>query len=134
MVIYFLCVVFAVVISFLLFPDHIIITKLSLVPIVGILSLAFQAAQCRSLARGESEWDLNYQGYSARETDKSKTRIAMKWHSLCKTAVIPLLFVLIFFFDGTVKSIATVAIYILSHLPIRLLVKWECSKSQEKTK
>ncbi len=123
MTIYLIISLLAVVISVFVFFESLTISALSIVPTVIIVLSALQAAIFNSSANKENDRTDNT-AFSANEIDCKAVKLGMKYHALCKLAIIPLLFIFVLYFGTAVKIAIPIIIYILSFLPVRLLVKY----------
>ncbi len=123
MTIYLITSLLATVISAFIFFESLTISAFSLVPIVIIALSAFQAVIFNSSAKEENNRTDNT-AFSTHEIDHKAAKLGMKYHALCKLAIIPLLFIFVIYFDTAWKLFLPLFIYILSYLPVRLLVKY----------
>lgn len=114
-----------------LFPlwNHVNIHALSIAPIVLMLVSLLQISVFRSYAKPDTTIDNTM--YSSREVDQEAYRIGMKYHSLCKLIILPLFFALIFYGSGILKIALAAAVYLLSFLPVKILVRREQKKEND---
>ncbi|MBO5938537.1 MAG: hypothetical protein J6Q82_03450 [Clostridia bacterium] len=125
----YLCVSLgAIVCSLIPFWSLINIHALSLAPIVLIFVSLLQISIFRSYAKPDAELPTDSTSYTTREVDKVAYRIGMKYHSLCKLAILPPLCALIVYGSGILKIALAVAFYLLSFLPVKIFVRWEQKK------
>ena len=115
-----------------MFPlwNYVNIHVLSLAPLVLMLVSLLQISVFRSYAKPDSELPTDSTSYSAREVDREAYRIGMKYHSLCKMAILPLLCALIFYGSGLLKIVLAAVLYLLSFLPVKFLVRLEQKKGK----
>ena len=125
MTIYFLVSFGAIVCSLIPFWSLINIHALSFAPLVLIFVSLLQISIFRSYAKPDAELPTDSTSYTTREVDKVAYRIGMKYHALCKMAILPPLCALIFYGNGIFKITVSVALYLLSFLPVKFLVRWE---------
>lgn len=132
MVVYFIISILVICFSGLVFFENIVINGLSLLPIILALISFLQAMIFKSYASGDEE-DLptDNTAYSFIEIDKKSYRSGMKWHYVCKMAVIPLLLLFVVYFSAVYKVILSILIYVLSYIPVKLLVKLERNKKNK---
>ncbi len=122
----YLCIsLVAIVCSLVPFGEYVHIQSLSLAPIVLIFVSLLQISIFRSYAKPDAELPTDSTSYTTREVDKVAYRIGMKYHALCKMAILPPLCALIFYGNGIFKITVSVALYLLSFLPVKFLVRWE---------
>jgi len=122
----------ALLISLLFLWNYVNIHVLSLAPLVLIFVSLLQISVFRSYAKPDAElWRTDNTMYSSREVDQEAYRIGMKYHSLCKMAILPLLCALIFYGSGILKILLAVAVYLLSFLPMKFFVRWEKKKGKK---
>ncbi len=93
MTIYLIISLLAIAISAFVFFESLTVSAFSLVPIVIIALSAFQAVIFNSSAKEENDRTDNT-AFSTHEIDCKATKLGMKYHALCKLAIIPLLFIL----------------------------------------
>jgi hypothetical protein len=122
----------ALLISLFLLWSYVNIHVLSLAPLVLIFVSLLQISVFRSYAKPDTElWTTDNTMYSSREVDQEAYRIGMKYHSLCKLSILPLLCALIFYGSGILKILLAVAVYLLSFLPVKFFVRWEKKREKE---
>ena len=122
----------ALLISLFLLWSYVKIHVLSLAPLVLIFVSLLQISVFRSYAKPDTElWTTDNTMYSSREVDQEAYRIGMKYHSLCKLSILPLLCALIFYGSGILKILLAVAVYLLSFLPVKFFVRWEKKREKE---
>ena len=132
MAVYFIVSILVICVSFFAFFENVVINGLSLLPIILVLISFLQAMIFKSYACGDEE-DLptNNTAYSFIETDKKAYRSGMKWHYVCKMAVIPPLLLFVVHFSSIYKVILSILIYVLSYIPVKFLVKLEQNKKNK---
>ena len=121
----------AILLSLFPFWSYVSIQVLSLAPLVLIFVSILQISIFRFYAKPDAELPPDNTSYSSREIDKEAYRIGMKYHSLCKMAILPLLCALIFYGSGILKILLAVAVYLLSFLPVKFFVRWEKKKGKK---
>ena len=116
-----------------LFPlwSYVNLHVLSLAPLVLIFVSLLQISVFRSYAKPDAELPFDNTMYSSREVDKVAYRIGMKYHFLCKMAILPPLCAFIFYGSGILKIVLAVAVYLLSFLPVKFFVRWEQKRGKE---
>ena len=130
MTIYFVVSLLGLLISVFLLWSYVNIHVLSFAPIVLIFVSLLQISIFRSYAKPDAELPTDSTSYTTREVDKVAYRIGMKYHSLCKMAILPPLCALIFYGSGILKITLAVVLYLLSFLPVKFLVRWEQKKGK----
>ena len=130
MTVYFAVSLLGLVISLFPFWSYVNIHTLSLAPIVLMFVSLLQISMFRSYAKPDAELPTDSTSYTTREVDKVAYRIAMKYHSLCKLVILPPLCALVFYGNGIFKISVSVALYLLSFLPVKFLVRWEQKKGE----
>ncbi len=123
MTIYLIVSILAIIVSVFIFFDSIIISSGSICPIVLIGLSILQAIIFKS-EYNEPKDHTNATNYSTREMDYEVLRLSMKYHTLTKIAIIPLLCVFIIYFNTVIKIAVPICIYLLSFFPVPLLVKY----------
>lgn len=120
MSVYYIVSLLGLFLSALLFREQIIISGVSLFPIIIALISVIQSIIFKSNINCDSNDNT---AFSLREIDYESYRVSIKWHYLCKSIIVPILMVFVIFFNNVLKIIMPVSIYFISYLPIRLLVK-----------
>ncbi len=123
MTVYLIVSLLAIALSAFIFFESLTISAFSLVPIAIIVLSVFQAVIFNSSANEENGRTDNT-AFSTHEIDHKAAKLGMKYHALCKLAIIPLLFIFILYFGTALKLALPLIIYILSYLPVRPLVKY----------
>ncbi len=120
MTIYLIISILATIASVFIFFENIIVSSGSVCPLFLIGLSILQAVIFKSEKRDHT----NETNYSIQELDYESINLSMQYHALTKIAIIPLLCVFIIYFDTAYKIAVSMGIYLLSFLPVRLLVKF----------
>ncbi len=121
MAIYFISSLSATAISILFLHDLMVFNASSAIPIALIVISLLQSVVFSSISKQKFD-PTNATSYSLSEVDYKKATTAMKYHSLVKLAIVPLMCPFIIYFNGIVKAVASLCIYILSYLAVRPLI------------
>lgn len=125
MVLYYILSFLVIFISLFVFHNHIIIGSGSWVAIILVLVSILQSFVFKSFTKNEEVHLVNNTAFSLYEMDLKLYQIGMKWHYRFKLIIVPILCIFILYFEDLWKILLSIIIYILSYIPVRLIVKIE---------
>ncbi len=127
MVLYYIITLGALLLSIPFLFDYITISMTSFAPIVLIFVSVVQFIAFRDDSNIDN---TNSTSYSLNEFDLVKQKAALKYHSIIKLIIIPILCPFIIYFDELLK-LFSVLIYFLSFFIAPIMVKISCKGKRD---